>query len=70
MTVPIANWDATLTYSLQWRLTPNGNDTYTLSVGGYPFTGVDSNGNVLATIDYEQNLQWQLTASDVPNAYT
>ncbi|KAG8215511.1 hypothetical protein J3R82DRAFT_9156 [Butyriboletus roseoflavus] len=53
----------------QWGIHKASDTTYLLSVGGYPFTGVDGS-NVVASINSDQNEEWQITPSPTQGAYT
>ncbi|KAF8130806.1 hypothetical protein EV363DRAFT_1166403 [Boletus edulis] len=46
-----------------------GDNTYRLSVGGYPYTGVIDN-NVTASTHAEQNVEWIATYREFQDAYT
>jgi len=53
---------------LQWFLKKDGN-TFRLSLGGYPYTGV-IDGKVTASIDDKVNAEWIATYRERQDAYT
>ncbi|KAF8130662.1 hypothetical protein EV363DRAFT_1166338 [Boletus edulis] len=52
-----------------WAISREGEKSYRLSVGAYPFTGVIDN-NVTASIHAEQNVEWIATYREFHDAYT
>ncbi|KAN0078219.1 hypothetical protein V8E55_010276 [Tylopilus felleus] len=52
-----------------WTIREEGEKTYRLSLGGYPFTGAIHN-KVTATVHAEQNLEWRATYRERQDAYT
>ncbi|KAG6372630.1 hypothetical protein JVT61DRAFT_7380 [Boletus reticuloceps] len=52
-----------------WAVEQEGDNTYRLSVGGYPYTGVLDN-KVTASIHPEQNVEWIATYREREDAYT
>ncbi|KAF8425398.1 hypothetical protein L210DRAFT_3509297 [Boletus edulis BED1] len=52
-----------------WAVEQEGDNTYRLSVGGYPYTGVVVN-RVTASIHPEQNVEWIATYRRFQDAYT
>ncbi|KAF8120452.1 hypothetical protein EV363DRAFT_1189684 [Boletus edulis] len=56
-------------HCLYWVVEQEGDNTYRLSVGGYPYTGVIDN-NVTASTHAEQNVEWIATYREFQDAYT
>ena len=55
-------------YLLQWTIKQEG-DTYRLSIGGYPFTGINDD-KVIVSLDPEENVEWIVTRREFHKAYT
>ncbi|KAN0078198.1 hypothetical protein V8E55_010255 [Tylopilus felleus] len=52
-----------------WNIKEEGEKTYRLSLGGYPYTGARNN-KVTATLHPQQNLEWRATYHEFQDAYT
>ncbi|KAF8452033.1 hypothetical protein L210DRAFT_3755280 [Boletus edulis BED1] len=52
-----------------WAVGQEGDNTYRLSVGGYPYTGVAVN-SVIASLHPEQDMEWIATYRERQDAYT
>jgi hypothetical protein len=52
-----------------WVARKDGHNTYRLSVGGYPYTGIEDD-KVVASIHAEQNVEWRATYQVLQEAYT
>ncbi|KAG6373567.1 hypothetical protein JVT61DRAFT_6214 [Boletus reticuloceps] len=52
-----------------WVIKREGDKSYRLSLGGYPYTGVIDN-NVTASIHEQQNVEWIATYRRLQDAYT
>ena len=53
---------------LQWTIRKEG-DTFRLSIGGYPFTGIHDD-KVIVSINPEENVEWIATRREFHDAYT
>ncbi|KAF9899128.1 hypothetical protein EC991_009527, partial [Linnemannia zychae] len=52
-----------------WVVRKEGDKSYRLSVGGYPYTGIEDN-KLAATVHNEHNVEWLATYREYQDAYT